>query len=110
MKLQPHHHGQLQRLSALFLIIALPFLAFFLWTVKGASYPYLIGTIRHPALSAFLGVTIGVSLYHAVLGGQGIILDYLRGVTAKITLGLIYTMAILLMALTLYSLIGIITQ
>jgi succinate dehydrogenase hydrophobic anchor subunit len=62
---------------------------------------------RNPALAAFLGLTIAIGLYHTMSEFQVIIRDYLRDSKAKVALGLVYTTAIFLMAVTLYSLIGI---
>ena len=109
-KIKPRHHWQLQRLSALFLVLTLPFLGIFLLTLKGANYHQAMVAVRHPALSAFLGLIIAVSLYHAALGLQVIVRDYLRGAAAKITLGSAYTAISLMMVITLYSLIGIISR
>ncbi|WP_165380336.1 succinate dehydrogenase, hydrophobic membrane anchor protein [Candidatus Finniella inopinata] len=107
MKMKPHHQWQLQRLTALFLSIALPFLGVFLLALKRADYNQVVMAVRNPALAAFLGVTIAVSLYHMALELKEIIRDYLRDSAAKVALGLTYSAAVGLMILTLYSLIGI---
>ena len=107
MKLKPHHHWQLHRLSSLFLTVTLPFLGIFLLTLKGSNYHQVMMMFRNPALAAFLGLTIAIGLYHTMSEFQVIIRDYLRDSKAKVALGLVYTTAIFLMAVTLHSLIGI---
>lgn len=107
LKIKPHYHWQLQRLTALFLIFALPLLLGLLFHWKTASYQDILLSLRNPVLNLFIALTIITCLYHAVLGLQVVIMDYLKGMANKVAFFLTYTVMGVLVFLTFVSLLTI---
>lgn len=110
VKLKPHYHWQLQRLTALFLIFSLPLLLGILFHWKTSSYYEILLSLKNPALTFFIALTVSVCLYHAVLGLQVIIVDYVKGSPAKGLLFFIYVIALLLVFITIISLLTILLK
>jgi succinate dehydrogenase / fumarate reductase membrane anchor subunit len=105
--MKPHYHWQFQRLTALFLVFALPLFLGLLFYWKTSNYHEIILSLKNPALTVFIALTVLVALYHAVLGAQVIIADYIKGPSEKILLFFIYGIAFILMLITLMSLLAI---
>ncbi len=104
------HHWYAQRASALLLIVLIGWLIFSMIRLSGADHATAANFIAQPVNAAFLGLLIVALLYHAMLGLQVVIEDYvhhpvLEGVFYFVTrggalfgmaLGIIYVLKLVL--------------
>lgn len=72
------HHWYAQRASAVLLIVLIAWLIYAMVRLAGADYATAAGFIAHPVHAAFLILLIVAMLYHAMLGLQVVIEDYVH--------------------------------
>ena len=80
------HHWYAQRASAVLLIFLLGWVVFSLFTVAGGGYEASRDFIANPVNAALLGLTLVVTFYHAMLGLQVVIEDYVHKPAAEVVL------------------------
>ena len=83
------HHWYAQRASALLLIGLLGWLLFAVLTLEGAGYEASRDFIAQPVNAALLSVLLIAALYHAMLGLQVVIEDYVHNRAVEIVLYLL---------------------
>ena len=91
------HHWWLQRLSALALV---PLSIWFVFSVighLGDSHAALLGWIAQPAVAVMLVLYLGFMFFHAQLGVQVVVEDYVHNEPVKMTI-LLLVKAICLIA------------
>ncbi|MDH3939774.1 MAG: succinate dehydrogenase, hydrophobic membrane anchor protein [Xanthomonadales bacterium] len=72
------HHWYAQRASALLLIVLVGWLIFAIFSLSGVDYPTARAFIAQPVNAAFCSLLIVTLLYHAMLGLQVVIEDYVH--------------------------------
>lgn len=72
------HHWVAQRISAGLLLLLLPWLAYAVICAAGQDHASAAGFVARPWNSALLLLTLFTLLYHAVLGMQVVIEDYIH--------------------------------
>ena len=83
MSFKAHHHWILQRLSAVLLVFLYPLLLLWFYQQRSLDYEELIVVLQGPYSMALMAVSIGVAIYHAALGLQVIIEDYVTNLSIK---------------------------
>ncbi len=80
------HHWKAQRLSAIALI---PLTIWFVFSIighVGGSYPEVVNWISNPFVALMLVLLLGFMVYHAQLGVQVVIEDYIHMESLKLIL------------------------
>lgn len=72
------HHWYAQRASALLLIVLVGWLIYAIFVLSGADYATARSFISQPVNAAFCSLLIVTLLYHAMLGLQVVIEDYVH--------------------------------
>jgi succinate dehydrogenase / fumarate reductase membrane anchor subunit len=80
------HHWYAQRASAVLLIFLLGWLIFSIFSLAGGGYEASRAFIANPVNASFLGLLLVVVLYHAMLGLQVVIEDYVHNPAAEVVL------------------------
>lgn len=80
------HHWYAQRASAVLLILLVGWLIFAMISLAGATHAEASEFIAFPANAAFLSVLLVTLLYHAMLGLQVVIEDYVHQPAVEIIL------------------------
>jgi succinate dehydrogenase / fumarate reductase membrane anchor subunit len=80
------HHWYAQRASAVLLIFLVAWLIYAVLSLAGGGYAASRDFIAHPVNASFLGLLLVVVLYHAMLGLQVVIEDYVHRPAAEIVL------------------------
>lgn len=80
------HHWYAQRASALLLILLVGWLVYASIVLAGSDYSAAREFVSRPVNAAFLSVLIISLLYHAVLGLQVVIEDYVHNPAVEIVL------------------------
>jgi succinate dehydrogenase / fumarate reductase membrane anchor subunit len=80
------HHWYAQRASAVLLIFLLGWLIFSIFSLAGGGYEASRAFIANPVNASFLGLLLVVVLYHAMLGLQVVIEDYVHSPAAEVVL------------------------
>jgi len=80
------HHWYAQRASALLLLGLLAWLLFSVLSLGGAGYEASRAFIANPVNAALLSVLLVAALYHAMLGLQVVIEDYVHNRAVEILL------------------------
>jgi succinate dehydrogenase / fumarate reductase membrane anchor subunit len=80
------HHWYAQRASALLLILLVGWLLFAVFSLAGAEYDEVRDFVSQPVNAAFLLLFIITMLYHAMLGLQVVIEDYVHNPALEIIL------------------------
>ncbi|MGH8477571.1 MAG: succinate dehydrogenase, hydrophobic membrane anchor protein [Methylococcales bacterium] len=107
---QGFHHWWTQRITAVALIPLTLWFGISLVLVPGADYQTIVGWISSPWNTVLLIATIIAVFYHAILGLQVIIEDYVHGELVKIAAILATKLILILYALAaLYATFRIIT-
>jgi succinate dehydrogenase / fumarate reductase membrane anchor subunit len=83
------HHWYAQRASAMLLILLFGWLIFAAIQLGGAGYPEAAAFVGQPVNAAFLILLVITGLYHAMLGVQVVIEDYVHNRGVEIALYLI---------------------
>jgi succinate dehydrogenase / fumarate reductase membrane anchor subunit len=105
MFLKAHHHWLLQRFSAVLLAFLYPLLLFWFYRQRSLDYDELMLVLQGPYSMTLMAVSIVVAVYHAVLGLQVIIDDYVfNPCTRRISLITIKVFAFTLCLLTFFFL------
>ena len=92
------HHWYAQRASALLLIVLTAWLFYAIASLAGAGYEEVRTFMGSPVNVSFLAVLLLSMLYHAVLGLQVVIEDYIHSAPMEIFLHFITRAAALLAA------------
>lgn len=79
-------HWYMQRASAVLLIILVGWLVYAMIELAGAGHAAASAFIGHPVNAAFLMVLVITSLYHAMLGLQVVIEDYVQRPVLEVVL------------------------
>ncbi len=80
------HHWYAQRASAVLLIFLIGWMIYAIITLAGAEYPVAREFMAQPLHAAFIVVLLITMFYHAVLGLQVVIEDYVHKPAAEIIL------------------------
>jgi succinate dehydrogenase / fumarate reductase membrane anchor subunit len=80
------HHWYAQRASALLLIVLVGWLIYAMTRLSGADHTAASSFIAQPANAAFLVLLIVALLYHAMLGLQVVIEDYVHHPVLEVVL------------------------
>lgn len=80
------HHWYAQRASAVLLIFLVGWMIFAMVSLAGADHAAASAFIARPVNAAFLSVLLVALLYHAVLGLQVVIEDYVHNRAVEILL------------------------
>ena len=80
------HHWYAQRASAVLLLFLVGWMIFSLFSLAGGGYETSRAFIANPVNAAFLGLLLIAVLYHAMLGLQVVIEDYVHNPTVEIVL------------------------
>lgn len=78
------HHWWTQRLTALALIPLSLWLGASIITITRADYPTAVEWVQSPVVAVLLLLFIAVAFYHAQLGMQVVLEDYVHGGWAKV--------------------------
>ena len=78
------HHWWTQRLTALALIPLSLWLVASIITISGADYPTAVEWVQSPVVAVLLLLFIAVAFYHAQLGMQVVLEDYVHVEWAKV--------------------------
>jgi succinate dehydrogenase / fumarate reductase membrane anchor subunit len=80
------HHFWVQRLTAIALIPLTLWFVFSVAQLAGADYGAVKWWVSHPSVAVTLALFLAVSFYHAALGVQVVIEDYVGSEAWKLTL------------------------
>jgi len=80
------HHWYAQRASAVFLLVLIGWLVFAIFHLAGADHATSARFIAQPVNAAFLILLVVTSLYHAMLGLQVVIEDYVHHPVLEVVL------------------------
>jgi succinate dehydrogenase / fumarate reductase membrane anchor subunit len=80
------HHWLAQRVTAVFLVFLAAWLAYAVFALAGADYTAARAFVASPLNAALLILLVISMLYHAMLGLQVVIEDYVHHPLAEITL------------------------
>ena len=93
------HHWWMQRVSAIALVPLTLWFVIALVAHMGADYEAMRAWLASPVTFALMALTVGVTFYHAQLGLQVVIEDYVHGEGLKIAAILVVKFACALLAL-----------
>ena len=93
------HHWWMQRVSAIALVPLSLWFVIALVAHTGADYEAMRAWLASPVTFALMALTVGVTFYHAQLGLQVVIEDYVHGEGLKIAAILVVKFACALLAL-----------
>lgn len=93
------HHWWMQRVSAIALVPLSLWFVIALVAQMGADYEAMRAWLASPVTFALMALTVGVTFYHAQLGLQVVIEDYVHGEGLKIAAILVVKFACALLAL-----------
>lgn len=71
------HHWWMQRVTAIGLLVLLPWFIYAAFTLSGLSYTASILWLQKPWNTIAMVLFVGVAFYHARLGAQVVIEDYI---------------------------------
>mgnify|MGYP001554474082 FL=1 len=80
------HHWYAQRASAVLLIFLLAWMIYSIFSLAGGGYEASRAFIANPVNASFLGLLLIVVIYHAMLGLQVVIEDYVHKPAAEVVL------------------------
>ena len=80
------HHWYAQRASAVLLVFLAGWMIYSAVSLAGGGYEASVAFLSSPVNASLLGLTLVVLLYHAMLGLQVVIEDYVHNATAEIVL------------------------
>ncbi len=91
------HHWWVQRLTAVALVPLVLWFAISMVWVARADYETVVAWIGNPFNTAMLVLFLFTSFYHAILGLQVVIEDYVHGESAKIIALIVMKFALVLL-------------
>jgi succinate dehydrogenase / fumarate reductase membrane anchor subunit len=94
------HHWTLQRFSAIALIPLALWFAFSLASLDGFSYESFLDWMEHPWVPALTTLFFAIAYYHASLGIQVVIEDYVSNEMTRGALLIVVKLFLLLMAVS----------
>ena len=80
------HHWYAQRASAVLLVFLLAWMVYSIFSLAGGGYEASRAFIANPVNASFLGLLLVVVIYHAMLGLQVVIEDYVHKPAAEVVL------------------------
>jgi succinate dehydrogenase / fumarate reductase membrane anchor subunit len=80
------HHWYAQRASAILLVFLVGWLVYSMFTLAGTGHAEAVEFISSPINAAFLIVLLVTLFYHAMLGLQVVIEDYVHQATVEVIL------------------------
>ena len=80
------HHWYAQRASAVVLVFLTGWMIYSAVALAGGGYEASVAFLSSPVNASLLGLMLVVLLYHAMLGLQVVIEDYVHNATAEIVL------------------------
>ncbi len=80
------HHWYTQRASAILLVFLVGWLVYSMFTLAGTGHAEAVEFISSPINAAFLVVLLVTLFYHAMLGLQVVIEDYVHQATVEVIL------------------------
>jgi len=83
------HHWKAQRISAVLLLFLLPWLAYALVCIASSTHAEAVAFVTTPWNASLLMLSLLVLLYHAMLGMQVVIEDYVHKPAAEFALHLL---------------------
>ena len=101
------HHWRMQNLTSIALIPLTLWLAYSIASFGGMSYEQVIAWMQSPWVAVSLALLVVVMIYHAQLGIQVIIEDYVGGWLRITSLILLNFTCIVLVFLALFSIIKV---
>ncbi|MBY0281395.1 MAG: succinate dehydrogenase, hydrophobic membrane anchor protein [Alphaproteobacteria bacterium] len=107
MLFKAHHHWLFQRISAVFLVFLYPLLLFWFYRQRSLDYDELIVVLQGSYAMTLIAVSILVSVYHAALGLQVIIDDYVSTSCKNVLLTAMKCFALILCLLAFFFLFKI---
>jgi len=93
------HHWIAQRISAVLLLFLVPWLAYALICLSDAGHAEAVRFAENPWNAALLTLSLLALLYHAVLGLQVVIEDYVHQRTVELALHFVVRAGALLLAI-----------
>lgn len=102
------HHFITQRVSAIALVVLVPWFLFSLISAVRGTYDDALAWIANPLNAVLILVTVGAALYHMRLGMQVVIEDYIGKTSTRAVLLIINTfIPVLLFAATAFAVMKI---
>ena len=80
------HHWYAQRASAVLLVFLLAWMVYSIFSLAGGGYEASRAFTANPVNTSFLGLLLVVVIYHAMLGLQVVIEDYVHKPAAEVVL------------------------
>lgn len=86
------HHWRLVKATA---VVLIPLTLWFFFSVlcliaQGADYAAALEWVQKPYNALLLSIFLGMNFYHAALGGQEVIIDYIPSHKIQIPVGFLY--------------------
>ncbi|MBB5016217.1 succinate dehydrogenase, hydrophobic membrane anchor protein [Rehaibacterium terrae] len=100
------HHWWLQRVTAVALALLSPWFVYTLVSLVGADYQTVRLTLAQPVTASLLAIYVGALFWHAQLGLQVVIEDYVHTRWLEIALQLVVRFACLFAAVLAFIAIG----
>ncbi|MFN3841681.1 MAG: succinate dehydrogenase, hydrophobic membrane anchor protein [Rehaibacterium terrae] len=100
------HHWWLQRVTAVALALLSPWFVYTLVSLVGADYQAVRLTLAQPVTASLLAIYVGALFWHAQLGLQVVIEDYVHTRWLEIALQLVVRFACLFAAVLAFIAIG----
>lgn len=100
------HHWWVQRVTAVALALLSPWFVYMLVSLVGADYPTVRLTLAQPITASLLAIYVGALFWHAQLGLQVVIEDYIHTRWLEVALQLAVRFACLFAAVVAIVAIG----
>jgi succinate dehydrogenase / fumarate reductase membrane anchor subunit len=101
-------HWWHQRLTAFAMLPLICWMIWLIFSLSGADYQQAVSLISHPVNATIMLLFVGVGFWHAALGLQVVLEDYVGNETVRmIALIMVKMLAILLASLSLFSILKI---
>ena len=101
-------HWWHQRLTAIAMLPLICWMIWLIFSLSGADYQQAVSLISHPVNATIMLLFVGVGFWHAALGLQVVLEDYVGNETVRmIALIMVKMLAILIASLSLFSILKI---
>ena len=80
------HHWYVQRASAILLVFLVAWMIYAIFSLAGTGYAEAVEFVARPVNAAFLAVLLVTLFYHAMLGLQVVIEDYVHQPVVEVVL------------------------